>query len=95
MDEGRIEQRLKREIKKRGGKTLKFTSPGWAGAPDRLVLLPGARIIFVELKAPRKKLEPLQAKRADELRALDFPVYKIDSELAIESFIAEVFHREV
>ncbi len=91
MLEGRVESRLVREVERRGGKALKFTPPGWAGAPDRLVLLPGGRVAFVEVKAPGKKPRPLQRKRAEELQALGFPVYVVDSQEAIERFIMEVF----
>ena len=86
-----MERRFKREVEKRGGKALKFTSPGMAGVPDRLVLLLGGRAVFAELKAPGEELEPLQQKRATEFQALGFLVYKIDSDPAIESFILEVF----
>jgi len=91
MRENRIERKLKREVKKRGGKALKFTSPGWAGAPDRIVLIPGGRAVFVELKAPGEEPRPLQVKRAAELRMLDFPVYCLDSMAAVDRFISEVF----
>lgn len=91
MDEGRLERRFKAEVERRGGKALKFTSPGWAGAPDRIVLLPGGEVVFAELKAPGKRLRPLQAKRAAELRELGFKIYTLDSHAAIETFAVEVF----
>ena len=47
-----IERALGRMVGKRGGLCLKWVCPGWAGVPDRIVLLPGARIVFVELKRP-------------------------------------------
>lgn len=79
MNENIIEQRLKKEIEKIGGKALKFVSPGVAGVPDRIVLMPEGRIIFVELKAPGKKLRAMQEYRAKELRELGFRVECIDS----------------
>lgn len=91
MRETNIELRFKKEVEKRGGKALKFISPGMRGVPDRVVLLPGARTIFVELKAPGEKPEPLQVKRAAELRELGFMVYCLDSISAINRFVAEVF----
>ena len=57
---------------------VKFVSPGFDGVPDRLVLLPGGKCAFVELKASGKKLRPLQAKRKHQLEALGFSVYVID-----------------
>ena len=47
-----IEQNLVRMVKNRGGLCMKWVCPGWAGVPDRIVLLPGGHIIFVELKRP-------------------------------------------
>lgn len=91
MRESNIEHRFKNEVEKRGGKALKFTSPGMRGVPDRIVLLPGARTIFVELKAPGKEPEPLQVKRASELQELGFQVYCLDSVQAVNRFIVEVF----
>lgn len=79
MNENIIEQRLKKEIEKIGGKALKFVSPGVAGVPDRIVLMPNGVIIFVELKAPGKKLRAMQEYRAKELRGLGFRVECIDS----------------
>ncbi|MDF2672437.1 MAG: hypothetical protein K0R09_702 [Clostridiales bacterium] len=78
MTEKEIEQMLVRDVKRRGGLALKFISPGVNGVPDRLVLMPYGRMVFVELKAPRKKMRPLQIKRKEQLEALGFFVYCID-----------------
>lgn len=78
MTEKEIEQMLVKEVKKRGGLALKFISPGVNGVPDRLVLMHGGKIGFVELKAPGKKMRPLQIKRKVQLEALGFLVYCID-----------------
>ena len=52
--EKEIEKGLIRLVtKKYNGLCLKWVCPGWAGVPDRIVLLPGGRIIFVELKRPK------------------------------------------
>ena len=90
MLESKIEKRLKREVEKISGLCLKFTSPGMSGVPDRLVLLPKGRIYFVELKAQRKTLRPLQIKRKEQLENLGFKVYVIDSYKKIDRFIQEV-----
>ena len=88
--ESKIEARLKREVEDLGGLALKFTSPGMAGVPDRLVLLPKGKIYFVELKAPGKNLRPLQLKRKEQLESLGFKVYAIDSYEKIDVFLQEV-----
>ena len=90
MDENRIEKRLKKEIEKLGGKALKFVSPGVSGVPDRIVLLPHGEMIFVELKAPGKKLSVIQEYRAKQYRALGFDVRCIDSTELIMDLIKEV-----
>lgn len=88
--ESSIERKLKREIDRLGGKALKFTSPGMAGVPDRIVLLPGGQVFFVELKAPGQKMRPLQLKRQRELEALGFTVKCLDRIEAVDEFIREV-----
>ena len=55
MREKDVEQKLVKAVKLAGGLCIKFTSPGFDGAPDRLVLLPFGRIAFIELKVPGKK----------------------------------------
>ena len=70
----------------------KFTSPGFDGMPDRLVLLPGGRMGFVELKAPGKKPRALQLARHRLLRRLGFKVYVIDEINQIDSILEEIDH---
>ena len=79
MLEYQIERTLINEIKASGGLALKLVSPSMNGLPDRLVLLPGGRCLFVELKAPGQKMRPLQLKRAEQLRELGFQVFCIDN----------------
>ncbi len=56
-----VEQKLRKMIEKHGGHCLKWVCPGWSGVPDRIILLPGARVLFVETKRPKGgKLEKLQ-----------------------------------
>ena len=90
MEESKIENRLKKEIELIGGKALKFVSPGMSGVPDRIVLLPHGRIVFIELKAPGKKPRPIQIKRIKELKDLGFDVRVIDSIDGVKDFIEEV-----
>lgn len=90
MREKQIEQKLVQEVRKNGGICPKFTAPGFAGMPDRLVLLPYGRIAFVELKAPGRKPRPLQESRHRLLARLGFQVYVIDSPEQIEKIMAEM-----
>lgn len=89
MTERQVESTLVKQVKAAGGMALKLISPGIAGVPDRLVLLPGGRIRFVELKAPGELLRPLQRKRARQLAALGFTVLTIDSIEAIQEVFTE------
>lgn len=74
MREKDIEANVKRYIENRGGLCWKFASPGTIGVPDRVILLPGGRIVFAELKAAKGKLSDVQAYRIDQLRRLGFEV---------------------
>ena len=78
MQEKEIERKLCKRVKDRGGIAFKFVSPGHAGVPDRLVLLPGAHIGFVEVKAPDKQPRKLQAATHRIIRRLGFKVYVLD-----------------
>jgi len=89
--ESKIEAKLKKEVEARGGKAFKFVSPGMSGVPDRIVLVPGGRAIFVELKAPDGKLAVLQGKRKEELQVLGFEVHCLYSIAGVVGFIEEVF----
>lgn len=85
-----IEQRLVTAVKGRGGIAPKFMSPGFAGMPDRLVLLPGGVFAFAELKAPGMKPRPLQVARHEMLRQMGFKVYVIDGVEQIGGMIDEL-----
>lgn len=77
MREKIIEQHLVKAVKNSGGIAPKLVSPGFDGMPDRLVLLPGGKIGFVEVKTPGKEPRPLQVARHGLLRRLGFKVYNI------------------
>ena len=79
MREKTIEKKLVIAIKDMGGIAPKFMSPGFDGMPDRIVLLPGGRMGFVEVKAPGKVPRPLQEARHRMLRLLGFKVYVLDT----------------
>ena len=93
MTEKIIEQKLVKAVKKRGGMALKFVSPGLDGVPDRIVLLPMGRIAFVELKAPGKKMRPLQVRRKRQLEGLGFLVYCVDRVEEIGGMLDEIKNR--
>ncbi len=77
-------------MRKRGGFAPKFVSPGLDGVPDRLLLFPGGRLAFVEVKAPGKKPRPLQRRRIEQLTALGFRVFVLDRKEQIGEILDEV-----
>ena len=90
MREKQIEQKFVRATKNMGGIAPKFVSPGLDGMPDRIVLLPGGHIGFVEVKAPGEKPRPLQLARHGLLRRLSFKVYVLDDEQQIGGILDEI-----
>lgn len=81
-----IEAKLRRTVSRHGGLCLKWVCPGWSGVPDRLVLLPGGRIVFVELKRPGGRLAEMQTYWARKLTALGFKHRVIWSAEDVERF---------
>jgi hypothetical protein len=90
MREKTIEKKLAQAAKAAGGMALKLSCPGTAGMPDRLVLLPGGKAGFVEVKAPGAKPRPLQVARMDALRRLGFKAFVLDGEEQIGGIIREI-----
>lgn len=90
MTEKELELMLVKEVKRRGGRAFKFISPGINGVPDRLVLMPGGRVGFVEVKAPGKKMRPNQIKIKGELERLGFLVYCLDNPKDIDGILNEI-----
>lgn len=78
LSEKQIEKKLVKAVKQRGGLAPKLISPGMDGMPDRMVLLPGECILFVEVKAPGRNPRPLQELRHRQLTELGFEVYVLD-----------------
>lgn len=90
MREKTIEQKLTAAVKKHGGICPKFTSPGFDGMPDRIVLMPNGKMAFVEVKALGEKPRPLQLARHGMLRKLGYQVYVLDDAEQIETIIQKI-----
>ncbi len=80
MRESELEKRFCALVMRAGGRAYKFVSPGNAGVPDRLVVLPGGRIGFVELKRPGQGARKLQRFKLAELAGLGCYTAVVDSE---------------
>ena len=89
--EKETERFLIRMVKALGGRSYKWVSPGCAGVPDRIVILPEGRVAFVELKSEGKTSTDQQKKRQAELRALGCTVYAdIDTKEKVREMLHEL-----
>ena len=70
MKESEIESILVSEIRKAGGRSYKWVSPGNSGVPDRIVFLPGGKVIFVELKTDSGKVGAQQKIQINRIQSL-------------------------
>ena len=92
MSDNQLEKEIERKLKvlvegRLGGACLKWVCPGWRGVPDRIVLLPGGRVHFVELKRPQgSKVEPLQVWWKRRLEKLGFNVWHIYTMTDLDRF---------
>lgn len=86
MLERDIEKAFVKRVQALGGMAEKFTSPNRRSVPDRLVTLPGGRIIFVELKAPGKLATDAQARDHTKRKALGCDVRVINTLDGVHAF---------
>lgn len=86
MKESKIEGHLKTEVEKLGGLCIKFLATYFTGIPDRLVLIPGGRVFFVELKAPGKTTQGRQPYVIALLQKLGFNVLILDTVEKVNAF---------
>lgn len=88
MRESKIERHLTIRIHRLGGECIKMGQDGW---PDRLVILPGGEMTFVETKASKGRVKPWQTRRHARLRELTQEVFvphsieEIDKQFPVES----------
>ena len=87
VSEKAIERYLVDEVKKLGGVCLKYSNQNMAGYPDRLILLPGAITIWVELKSKGQHTTALQDIRLRTLNKLGYDTYICDNKEAIDKII--------
>ena len=90
MLERDIEAKLVREVKAMRGECLKWVSPGTIGVPDRIVILPGGAVIFVELKTDAGRLTKLQEYWNLRLNLLGCSAVVIRGEDDLERFLTIV-----
>ena len=90
MLEKELEKKFVEKVKEFGGRAYKFVSPGNDGMPDRLVVLPGGHIGFVELKQKGRKPTKLQKKQMQRLKELGCFVYILDDPEEIDKVISAI-----
>lgn len=89
-----IEKKLRTKVESLGGWCLKWVCPGWSGVPDRIVLLPGARIYFVETKRPKGgTLSALQKKWRKWLTELGFSYSVVWTYEELEQFLQYITNK--
>lgn len=93
--EDKVEDRLAEGVKALGGLAFKFKPLGIIGVPDRIVLLPGGRLIFVELKKPDGTVKPWQRRMHETLRGLGFRVEVLWSLGMVDTFIHSVSNQSM
>ncbi len=86
-NEKAVERKLSAEVKKAGGWSIKLIPDLVAGLPDRLCLLPGGRVVFVEVKSTGRKPTKIQKFIHAKLRDLGFCVEVIDKIEQIKDLI--------
>lgn len=89
MLEKEIEKVLVREVRKLGGRAYKWASPGNDGVPDRIVVLPGMRPVFVELKAESGRLSALQKVQVGRLLDMGQDVRVLRGIQEVERFLED------
>ncbi len=90
LSENQLEEKLVKKIKEMGGMALKFVSPGRAGVPDRIILMPKGKIYFVEMKSPRGEVNPIQEYIFEKFEKLGFKVHILNSENSVKKFLEKL-----
>lgn len=87
MREKDIEKWIRQQIENMGGKFMKFVSPGNNGVPDRIAIMPGGHIWFVELKTDTGELAPIQTWQIEQLKKLDVPAIVVRGMTDARAFV--------
>lgn len=94
LSESQLEEKFCKKIKKIGGMALKFMSPGRAGVPDRIILMPGGKIYFVEMKSSNGPVNPIQEYIFEKFEELGFKVHILNSENSVKKFLEKIERKE-
>ena len=89
MRESDLEKYLKTQIEELGGMCMKFTS-SISGVPDRICLLPGGKVFFVEVKRKGQLPRVQQIKKLLQIERLGVKATWVDSKERVQEVISEV-----
>lgn len=90
LRESQIEAHLVKLVKQHGGYCIKLPAVLYKGIPDRVLFLPGARTVFVELKTKSGRQSAMQRKWQQWLEALGFAYHIPRSKQDVEELINEI-----
>ena len=82
-----LEWKLIKQVEAMGGVCMKWVSPGRSGVPDRIIIMPGGKIAFVEMKRPGETPKPLQARQLKQLQELGCQATFLRSQEDIDAFL--------
>ena len=95
MKEAAIEARLVRMVRERGGLCYKFVSPNQPGVPDRIIITPQGRVIFVELKTEIGRLAKIQKWQIGEMQKRNAEVRVVKGMEQVKALVEEVLPNAV
>lgn len=84
-----LEKKLKKRTEEYGGMCIKLICTHLNGLPDRLLLLPGGRLLFVEVKTTKQTPRRIQTMLHNKLKKLGFEVYVVDTTAKINQLFNE------
>ena len=90
MTESQIESKMVRMVRDRGGLCYKFISPNNPGVPDRIVIAPDGRTIYVELKTLFGRASEIQKWQIGEMQKRGADVRLLHGWPAVQEFIEDV-----
>lgn len=93
-NEKAVEERLVQGVRRLGGDAYKWVSPGQDGVPDRIVIMPGGYVSFVELKDEHGKVSPRQVIQHKKLRNLGAEVMTLFGYDDVDWFLERIAERD-
>ena len=88
--ESKIERNFRKRIQALGCIVVKFEDPAHRGAPDRLILCPNGRAVFIEFKKPGCEPSGHQIRYLETLRGMGYLVGWADNEAAALRWVRKI-----